>query len=310
MRKRLKYPLLLLVVVYSIAFCSIQPKLENSLLWKISGNGLTEDSYLFGTNHGVHNSFLDSVPGFWNAFLSAKTIVVELDVTSQSNRHSFVEVLNKEEILLPKDSTYKVLYNTEDYKLVDDYMNAHGFGHLSGIDAKPALMNMVISFMMLNGATQKVNNKSEMNMEPYMLNLAKKTNKNIMQLDDLEKVEPGKAWALEWGLTTPLKEQADALLELIKNEDTMLEARSMFAHYYKQQDLEIMDELNDLYKKTAPKTYDMRHVNRNDIWMESILEILKSGSSFIAVGVRHLVGEDGLIALLRKEGYTVEPIKQ
>ena len=300
------------IITAIFAFCascsSAQPKLENSLLWKISGNGLKEESYLFGTNHGVHHSFLDSVNGFWNAYNSAKNIVVEYDVTSLSTNRSFFDVLKKEDILLPKDSTYKVLYNAEDYKIVDEYMNAHGFGHLSGVNAKPALMNMVISFMMLNSDKQDINSQAETNMEPYMLNLAKKKNKNIMQLDDFEKIGMGKAFALEFGFTTPLQKQADALLELIKSEDAIMKFRSTFAQYYKQQNLEMMDELNEIMREMSPKTYDMLLNNRNDIWMESIPDILQSGSSLIAVGVRHLVGEDGLISLLRKAGYTVEPV--
>jgi uncharacterized protein YbaP (TraB family) len=37
--------------------------------------------------------------------------------------------------------------------------------------------------------------------------------------------------------------------------------------------------------------------------------IMKKESVFIAVGAGHLVGEMGLISLLRKEGYTVRPIE-
>ena len=36
---------------------------------------------------------------------------------------------------------------------------------------------------------------------------------------------------------------------------------------------------------------------------------MKKNSIFIAVGAGHLVGEKGLIELLRKEGYTVRAIE-
>ena len=35
---------------------------------------------------------------------------------------------------------------------------------------------------------------------------------------------------------------------------------------------------------------------------------MQSKSCFIAVGAGHLAGENGLINLLKKQGYTVEPI--
>jgi uncharacterized protein YbaP (TraB family) len=42
--------------------------------------------------------------------------------------------------------------------------------------------------------------------------------------------------------------------------------------------------------------------------MNKIPELMKAQPTFIAVGVRHLPGKDGLIALLLEKGYQVEPI--
>lgn len=41
-------------------------------------------------------------------------------------------------------------------------------------------------------------------------------------------------------------------------------------------------------------------------WIAQIPELIKNKTTFIAVGVRHLPGEYGLIALLRKKGYKIE----
>ena len=47
---------------------------------------------------------------------------------------------------------------------------------------------------------------------------------------------------------------------------------------------------------------------RNMAWLPAIKENMASQPTMIAVGCRHLLGSDGLIAILRKEGYTVEPV--
>ena len=48
---------------------------------------------------------------------------------------------------------------------------------------------------------------------------------------------------------------------------------------------------------------------RNVKMAERSEEVLKSGSTFIAVGALHLPGETGLVKLLRDNGYTVTPVQ-
>lgn len=48
---------------------------------------------------------------------------------------------------------------------------------------------------------------------------------------------------------------------------------------------------------------------RNMNWITKLTGLIKDKTTFIAVGVRHLPGENGLITLLQKEGYKVEPIE-
>ncbi len=47
---------------------------------------------------------------------------------------------------------------------------------------------------------------------------------------------------------------------------------------------------------------------RNHRMMESLLAFMEEGTVFVAVGALHLPGEVGLLALLRKQGYTLEPL--
>jgi hypothetical protein len=49
--------------------------------------------------------------------------------------------------------------------------------------------------------------------------------------------------------------------------------------------------------------------NRNKDWAVKLPAIMKETPSFIAVGALHLPGENGLITLLRKQGFKVEPVK-
>jgi len=46
---------------------------------------------------------------------------------------------------------------------------------------------------------------------------------------------------------------------------------------------------------------------RNRNWVNKLQEIMPQQSLLVAVGAGHLLGEQGLITLLRNAGYTVEP---
>ena len=49
--------------------------------------------------------------------------------------------------------------------------------------------------------------------------------------------------------------------------------------------------------------------NRNTNWIPKIEKAAKEKPTFFGVGAAHLGGDDGVIKLLRKKGYTVEAVK-
>jgi uncharacterized protein YbaP (TraB family) len=65
--------------------------------------------------------------------------------------------------------------------------------------------------------------------------------------------------------------------------------------------------LDDM-KQAAPEFYETLIVRRNRDWSDEIGRLMAgSGTHFIAVGAAHLVGDDGLPALLSARGFTVTP---
>jgi hypothetical protein len=77
---------------------------------------------------------------------------------------------------------------------------------------------------------------------------------------------------------------------------------------YKSQRL---TEIETLFKDTEFGMEDHQDLllnDRNKNWVNQLKTIMKSESVFVAVGAGHLVGKEGLISLLRKEGYTLKPI--
>ena len=78
---------------------------------------------------------------------------------------------------------------------------------------------------------------------------------------------------------------------------------------YKNQDLEKMEALM-LKSEAGLNSYmELLLYKRNRNWVKKIKSLLPAKSLVIAVGAGHLTGEQGVINLLRKEGYSVTPVK-
>ena len=77
--------------------------------------------------------------------------------------------------------------------------------------------------------------------------------------------------------------------------------------------LEAMGSKGDEAKKAMGEMndYQNKHLlrERNEAWIPVIKENIASRPCLIAVGCRHLLDADGLIAMLRREGYKVEPVR-
>jgi len=117
--------------------------------------------------------------------------------------------------------------------------------------------------------------------------------------------------------TIPLKRQANMLYHYIHdvlNNDSLLSIRSGFSKAYIENDT---CKLGNYLRKMgavpgAESEDDNNHEilhDRNLKWIPAIMKNISDTSCMVAVGCRHLMGSESLIALLRREGYTVEPVK-
>ena len=59
----------------------------------------------------------------------------------------------------------------------------------------------------------------------------------------------------------------------------------------------------------VPRTVDTLLAPRNKKWLPAIEKQFAQGGAFIAVGLGHLLGDRGLVAMLQTAGYTVEQIR-
>jgi uncharacterized protein YbaP (TraB family) len=108
----------------------------------------------------------------------------------------------------------------------------------------------------------------------------------------------------------PYQEQMNELIKSVKNKlvndkKELIEALKV----YEKEDLNgIMAVFEKSENAMMSKYNDELLVNRNNKWIPKMEKEIALKPTFFGVGAAHLVGKNGVIMLLRKNGYTVEPV--
>ncbi len=106
----------------------------------------------------------------------------------------------------------------------------------------------------------------------------------------------------------PYQVQADMLAKSLMDIDSLRISFKQLLEVYKNKDL---DSLNILMNDDPDfgKYETIMIDKRNAKWIPEIVDQAKLEPTFFAFGAGHLGGEKGVINMLRKRGYSVEPVK-
>lgn len=290
--------LLVAIIFLSGRLFAQEKKTEKSLLWKISGAGLTESSYLFGTYHLLGEKFLAEVPEIEKPFANAKGVVVELVLDSAK----MISVMMAAGMM--HDKKISTLLSPEDFQRVDSALRvASGYG-LKMFDAfKPAHVSMMLGLFQAQSLNAELLQKYEgVLLDVHLAASAKKAGKPVTALETMEQ-----QFDMLYNHFS-VEEQAKQLMEAVNQNKLMAKTSVEMFDWYLKKDLDALAYMMDSMPKDVTGNMDYMLKDRNVNWIKTLPELMKSGSQFIAVGAGHLPGSDGLIALLRREGYTVTPV--
>lgn len=288
----------LLVVLLLLLSCS---HVNGQLLWKVSGNGCYEASYLFGTLHLETGEFIDSVPGLTSAIESVDIIFGELQDDNLMSMNTMMQMMK--DATAPADSTLDKLLTPEDYKMVDAVVKKYlyGFGLKELGVLKPVALTTYLSMMQMKEFypnSLDPNNLIDVAVQKRGKQLGKR-------VEGLESVEDQTS-AL---FGDPIKEQAEELVDFCRKDDKFGDSSRQLYEAYRAQDLAAIEKIVfDPEMGMDEDEMDRMSYVRNRNWMNKITQTIPVQRVLVAVGAAHLVGEQGLIQLLRSRGYTVEPV--
>ena len=267
-------------------------KLENTLLWEISGNGLKTPSYLFGTMHLLCADDARLSVNLKKAIREADRIYFEIDMDDLQQMMGAFKYMR-----MTDNTKLSDLLTKEEYTRVKEYFEKNRsilpFSMMERF--KPYMLTSLISESGMG--CEKTNG-----MEMTIMQEANQYDKEILGLETAE---------FQAGLfdSIPYKKQAKELLNYIDSIDNYKNNTSDLVKVYREQDLQKMEDLTVKAEGGIGEYLDLLVYNRNKRWIIQLETILHEKTTLVAVGAGHLPGEFGLINLLRKAGYTVKPLK-
>lgn len=283
------------VLLSLISFSGLaQSSKENTLLWRVSGHNIKAPSYLFGTIHLICADDIELSDSLKSAVKSADQVYLELDL---DNMFELLSVASK--MKMNGDTTLADLLTPDEYTKVKGFFaKQKGMIPFAMLERyKPML---AASTLMQSG----MDCDNALAMEQLVMQEAKAGGKGIKGLETM-------AFQMSIFDSIPYTLQAKQLLQYVSNHGKEKDSKDYddLIKAYRSQQLSKLEEITKKEDAGMTRFTEILLYNRNVAWTEKLQNLMRDKSLVVAVGAGHLPGERGVINLLRKAGYKVEPVK-
>jgi len=272
---------LCLFALFPFALLAQQKEPVNSLLWRISGNGLSKPSWLYGTIHLVDKRVFNFGDSLYAALEACEGYALEVDPDS------IMTNLFKE--------------NKEEQELLKNVVSAKDFNRM-----KKKLQER------FDKAPEKVTAKE---FRDYFTATVNKPGKDamptIMDIWFYDAVHRQGKWV---GGIEDVADQADVteniplssyVEDFINDHRESKQTIEKMIKLYLAEDLEGVEKIEDHSGFSFKDKVMLRRNRKMAFRMDSLAHLR---STFFAVGLGHLPGDSGVISFLRRKGYTVSPV--
>ena len=281
MKRLIVYFLLIPFLVFSQS-----QKKYPTLLWKITGNGLKKPSYLYGTMHVSNRVAYYLSEQFFDALKSVDVVGLE------TNPGEWLENMEKtgelEELSQLRTSS---LYTGDFYKntFTASFPEKRMLQGILGYDPD------IINGLLYRQNKTKENFEESTYIDLFIYQSASKLGKQVISLEDFTQSQ------IKARLSSLPDEEPSA-----SSSRNCFSATQTIEDAYREGNLDKLDSLSKLISSKNAQRYLID--DRNVFFVNTIDSVLRTKTLFSGVGAAHLPGENGVIELLRKKGYQVEPV--
>lgn len=276
----------------TLAFlCLLLPAFaQQSLLYKVSGKGLKQPSYVYGTIHLICPDDFFLPPHLQKAFDQARSIYLEIDMDDPAMMATMLGRLQE------TDEQYSLekAFRPEDYRKLGKYLkDSMNMDVTIFKKMKPLVILSMILPKMLNCPTAVA-------YETKFVSMAKEQQKPVLGLEGLDdQIDVFDAF--------PDTLEARMIMDYINDLPKQKAIYSRMVAAYKKQDIQQLH--NFLGESPEFAGYEDKLVyDRNRNWIPVMEKAMQQETVLFGCGAMHLGGDQGVVELLRKRGYKVEPV--
>lgn len=260
-----------------------------TLLWKISGNGMAKESWLFGTMHILPEDQFISFPEADHALSASSRLVLEINMDVPfSTQKEWAK-----QMLLPEGTKIPDFISPEEFSRI----RAFAIDSLGMNEVKFNLFLKMKPFVFYSAFLPEIIGEKISGYEQYFTKIAKKNNIPLGELESFyfqmgifDSIPNEKQMKMFFEDVEKMKEELHRMISLYINQDIYAMAAEFSGEStYKEFEEELL-------------------ILRNKAWVPGMKTFMQEGPVFFAVGAGHLAGEYGLIKLLREDGFTLEPV--
>jgi hypothetical protein len=265
-------------------------------MWKLDGE--TNTVYLLGSVHLLRADDHPLPSIIDEAYGEAETLIMELDMDDIDpvEAQSLVSELG----LIQDDRSLSDLMGPERYAEAEALANSAEIPLTMLGKSEPWLAAITVEQLML----ARIGFNPLFGIENHLMEKAVGDNKEIIGLETIRE-------QLEFLDSMSLESQRALLLQSLKESVDIQKIMDELVHAWRHGDIAFMEDNMLDEMKRYPELYSTIVVERNLNWLKKIEELLDDDDDYlIVVGALHLIGEDGVPALLTKRGREIQQLRQ
>jgi uncharacterized protein YbaP (TraB family) len=268
------------------------------LLWEISGNGLHKPGYLYGTMHVSEKMVFNLSDSFFLALHQVDMVALE---TNHDEWQDFTERLVSSGAQNPFGGNGYGMTNYRNHipnLYSESFLFTPPTRELLGamLSVKPVMTN---EYLYRSNESQQ-DYEEDTYLDLFIFQAGKKLGKKVIGLETSE-------GSYESVMRARIPDDQEREKKSRSYPPTF--SRLSLEEAYRSQDLQLIDSINQM--NNPGKNFRRWMLDeRNIIMANRIDSVLRSGTSiFSAVGAAHLPGNEGVINLLRRKGYSLRPVQ-